>query len=73
MTNADPARSRRYWKNNHHSVDSNKEFAYNQYFLLINDHRLTEVIDKLESSGIGDELLKIFVLANLQDMRGLSA
>jgi hypothetical protein len=66
MTNADPARSRRYWKINHHSVDSTKKFTFNQY-LLIQSHRLTEVLETLERVAITGDTA-IFILANLQSL-----
>jgi len=65
MTNAVPDEGQTALSKKH-SVDYTKKFTFTQYLLLVNDHQLTEVLQKLESSGIGDELLKIFVIANLQ-------
>lgn len=69
MANADPARSRRYQKNQKIDCDSaivTRISSIHQYF-LIRHHRLTEVLEALETVGITGDLA-IFILANIQTL-----
>ncbi|MCC5661998.1 hypothetical protein LC608_34710 [Nostoc sp. XA010] len=65
MINADLARVRRYSNPSCNSAIVPKISSIHQYFLLVKDNRLTEVIEALEKRGFTGDLA-IFILACLQ-------